>query len=365
MSHQWSPGDPREGGHCRVQRTFLPLRGRPGFPSPGIRCEAPGKSYRSLRRTPRAAPRSRGVRGGPGARVSQASSDPGAQRSRGVGVRVGGRCQGWGAAPLPSPPGGGRAGWGARALRTGSSCGLWGPWRAGRASWGLGLRSRLRSPALLRAPRRQRVECGREELEGCSRTDKDTAPARGGRAGVGGGRRLAALGLLGASVPWRPRLGLAGLVSVPPSLALSVPLQPSSISLAPSPRVSLCLCLAPSLRVSPSGPSLGVPSPSPRPGTGARARGGRAQETVANERRRACSRPGGGRGVRARTAGAAWGPPADSPELEAALLMESSREDNGGRPRGDGPRGPGTLTLTPSWPGCLEFHGEAVRSWRE
>ena len=186
-----------------------------------------------------------------------------------MGVRVGGRCQGWGAAPLPSPPGGGRAGWGARARRTGSSCGLWGPWRAGRASWGLGLRSRLRSPALLRAPRRQRVECGREELEGCSRTDKNTAPARGGRAGVGGGRRLAALGLLGAAVPWRPHLGLAGLVSVPPSLALSVSLQPSSISLAPSPRVSLCLCFAPSLRVSPSGPSLGVPSPSPRPGTGA------------------------------------------------------------------------------------------------
>ena len=215
-----------------------------------------------------------------------------------MGVRVGGRCQGWGAAPLPSPPGGGRAGWGARARRTGSSCGLWGPWRAGRASWGLGLRSRLRSPALLRAPRRQRVECGREELEGCSRTDKNTAPARGGRAGVGGGRRLAALGLLGAAVPWRPHLGLAGLVSAPPSLALSVSLQPSSISLAPSPRVSLCLCFAPSLRVSPSGPSLRVPSPSPRPGTGARALGGRAQETVANERQGACSPgPGGGGGA--------------------------------------------------------------------
>ena len=146
-------------------------------------------------------------------------------------------------------------------------------------------------PRAASAPRWQRAECGREALEGCSRTDKNTAPARGGRAGVGGGRRLAALGPLGASVPWRPHLGLAGLDSVPPSLALSVSLQPSSISLARSPRVALCLCFAPSLRVSPSGPSLGVPSPSPRPGTGARALGGRARETAANGRRGA-SPPG-------------------------------------------------------------------------
>lgn len=38
--------------------------------------------------------------------------------------------RGWGANPLPSPPGGGRADWGARAPRIGSSCGPWGPWRA-------------------------------------------------------------------------------------------------------------------------------------------------------------------------------------------------------------------------------------------
>lgn len=41
-----------------------------------------------------------------------------------------------GAAPLPSPPGGGPAGWGARARRTGFSCGPWGPWRAW---WPVGL----------------------------------------------------------------------------------------------------------------------------------------------------------------------------------------------------------------------------------
>ena len=60
--------------------------------------------------------------------------------------------------------------------------------------------------------------------------------------------------------------------------------------------------------------------------------------------------------------GAGWGPPAVSPELEAALLMESSREDQGGRPRGAGQQGHGTLALTPSWPGYLEFHGEACEA---
>lgn len=56
---------------------------------------------------------------------------PGSAQSAGESRSVWGCCRGWGASPLPSPPGGDPAGWGAQARRTGSSCGLWGPWRAG------------------------------------------------------------------------------------------------------------------------------------------------------------------------------------------------------------------------------------------
>ena len=113
---------------------------------------------------------------------------------------------------------------------------------------------------------------------------------------MGGGRRLAALGPLGASVPWRPHLGLAGLVSVPPSLALSLSLQPSSISLA------LCLSVSPSVSASlllsgprPPAPASGSPA---RPlGLGlapGRSVGGRGRPRPMGAEERVL-RPGGGR----------------------------------------------------------------------
>ena len=221
------------------------------------------------------------------ARVPQAGSEPGEQREEPGCWKGGGRCREWGAAPLPSPPGGGRAGWGARARRTGSSCGPWGPWpaggrRAGRAPRGPGLRSRLGSPALLRAARRQRAESGGEEEEGGSRTDKNTAPARGGRGrgrGAGGGRplacpaglrasRLGAQGLAGASVPWRRHPGLPGsrvwslpLLSSPRSLSGSLSALPRSPSLPLRVSLTLPLSASPSLplRPQPWGPQP-VPS---------------------------------------------------------------------------------------------------------
>ena len=199
------------------------------------------------------------------ARVPQAGSEPGEQREEPGCWKGGGRCREWGAAPLPSPPGGGRAGWGARARRTGSSCGPWGPWpaggrRAGRAPRGPGLRSRLGSPALLRAARRQRAESGGEEEEGGSRTDKEAAPARGGRGrgGGGGGGGAAARspaprgsgrpgsGLRGSPVPRSPGAGTpgspargSGLCLCSPSLDLSQGLSPPC--LGPPRSLSACL----------------------------------------------------------------------------------------------------------------------------
>lgn len=45
------------------------------------------------------------------------------------------------------------------------------------------------------------------------------------------------------------------------------------------------------------------------------------------------SRAGGGWECEPGPPGAGWGPPAVSPELEAALLMDACREDNRGRGR--------------------------------
>lgn len=260
-----------------------------------------------------------------------------------------------------------------------------GGWRASR---GPGLRSRLGFPALLGARRRPLAVRGEGEASG-SRSDKNTARGEGRarkREGVAPARsapgsRLPALALArrarcagppapAASASGSPARGRCLSLSLaspsfPRSLRGSLWVSPPpSLSLPSSPRASVCLCLSPSLQVSPSGPSLGVPGPSPRPGTGARGLGGRAQGEVANEHREPCS-PRAGRRVRSvsQDRGAGWGPPAVSRELEAALLMESSREHNGGRPagrgeQGEGQQGDGTLTLTPSWPGSLEFHGE-------
>lgn len=335
---------------CRVQRTVLPLWGSRGFSRPGIRCEVPGKgkSYRSLRRTSRAALRPRCARGGPGARLPQASSDPGAQRSRGVGVRVGGRCQGWGAAPLPSPPGGGRAGWGARARRTGSSCGPWGPWRAGRAPWGLGLRSRLRSPALLRRRGGSGLSAAERRWRAVHAQIK--IPRRRGEGARGWGA-AAGSRLWGPWAPRSPGARTSGsrvwTLSLLPSLSLCLSNLPRSplLALRESPSVSASLLLSGSR---PPAPASGSPARplglglAPGLSVGGR---GRPRPMGAEER----ALPAGRRaGVRAGT-GSGRGPPADSPELEAALLMGSSREDTGGRPRGEGrgAAGPGDSDFNP------------------
>lgn len=304
----------------------LPSLGPPGILPPRDQDRGPGgKSCTSLQRTSRAAPRPRRVRGGPGTPSPPSPRPVQTPERRGAWVFSGG--EGGAAGAGAQPPyhlhlagvelAGGR---GHGELDLLAVLGVHG----GRVVGGRGARRGVRGcgpGALLRAPRRQRAECGGEEQEGCSRTDKNTAPARGGGAGAGGGRLLAyPAGLRGSPVPrclrartpGSPARG-SGSLSLPSfPRSLSVSLRPSSISLAPSPHVCLCLCLclAPSLRVSPSGPSLGVPSPSPQPGTGARELGGRTQETGANERRGACS-PGAWRraGSVSQDAGSGLGAP--------------------------------------------------------
>lgn len=105
---------------------------------------------------------------------------PGSAQSAGESRSVWGCCRGWGASPLPSPPGGDPAGWGAQARRTGSSCGLWGPWREGQ-SMGLGARDSGSGEAL---PAR---------LAGAVRGAAATAGCEW-REGGGGGGRLCAHG---------------------------------------------------------------------------------------------------------------------------------------------------------------------------
>lgn len=126
----------------RAARNGLPKRSdaqRREFPGAGIRTEAPGGKVARVSSELHALP------GGlAGSEVAQNSPSPPFPRpvqtwqrpeSKGSPRCVGGAgvC---GAAPLPSPPGGGPAGWGARARRTGFSCGPWGPWRAW---WPVGL----------------------------------------------------------------------------------------------------------------------------------------------------------------------------------------------------------------------------------
>ena len=133
----------------------------------------------------------------------------------------------------------------------GSMAGGWSVGGARAAGSGAGVRG-CGPGALLRAPRRQRAECGGEEQEGCSRTDKNTAPARGGGAGAGGGGRPPARlprrapGLDRALVPSRPHPGLPGSrvwVPVSPLLSsLSLSVAPPFLYLPCS--LSACLSLS-------------------------------------------------------------------------------------------------------------------------
>lgn len=135
------PRDQDAGPREKVARVSSELHGLP--PHPG--CVRGGQTLSFAPHPP--------GQWGPAARHS--SEEPGS---------VLGRCRGWGAAPLPSPPDGGRAGWGARARRTGSSCGPWGPWRA---IWSAGLGTRdsgSRAAVPARLPRAAR---GAAATAGC------------------------------------------------------------------------------------------------------------------------------------------------------------------------------------------------------
>lgn len=132
--------------------------------------------------------------------------------------------------------------------------------------WAAGLGSATRGPGggLCWAPPRRWRAVRREEEEGCSLTDKNTAPAEGRarsgrRVGARAGRAPRLSGLWGrpprslsrvcASLPRTPRPGcLCVSVSLPSgvslrvsSLCLSRPSPPPSLSLSSSPRVSLPL----------------------------------------------------------------------------------------------------------------------------
>lgn len=126
----------------RAAQKGLPKRSdaqRREFSGAGIRTEAPGKKLHespvNFTRCPEASPGPRrpGTLRHP---PSPGQRRPGSAREAREPLGAWGRCWGCGAAPLPSPPGGGPAGWGERARRTGFSCGPWGPWRAW---WPVGL----------------------------------------------------------------------------------------------------------------------------------------------------------------------------------------------------------------------------------
>lgn len=177
----------------------------------------------------------------------------GAPRSAGEGR---GSCRGMGRVPaLPSPPAGGPAGWGARARRTGSSCGPWGPWR-GAARRGSGARCGLG----VRRGRAREEEAAAWGAAGSGvRSDKNTARrerANERAQGAGTGSRAAPRfrGLRSG----RASLCLAGVTPQTPS---SQTPSPPAFPRAPSP-------LAPSLAL-PAPPRPGAPL-APVPGSPAR-----------------------------------------------------------------------------------------------
>lgn len=257
--------------------------------------------------------------------------------------------RGWGAAPLPSPPVGGRAGSGARAQRTGSSCGPWGPWQAAARSWDVWLSSAPLTGAAGGAC------CAREEGEHYPRTQENPALHEGNARGPGG---LGSGALLqrpaqgprpGLRVP-APWLRATGLGSGAPAPGLSSPWVSAG---CPRP-CSTSFCLSPPLPSSsprlccywlhPTGPNPGVPARPLCQGLAPRRlEGGLRGKRPMSIEKRVLPRLGGGCGVRARARGAAGGPPAVSPELSVALLMESSGDAKG--------KGQGQPQLQPGfWP---------------
>lgn len=207
----------------------------------------------------------------------------------------------WGAAPLPSPPGGGRADWGARAPRIGSSCGPWGPWPTVR-TWGVGLIPAPLSGAAGGA-------CCAEEEERCPRTQENPATREGNalRSGVlDRGARLQrparrppprARGARASAARYpawardscsRPALsaGLGGL----PSASLHQLL--STLSL-PSSSPHLCLCW-----LHPTGPNPGVLARPLRQGLAPRrSEGGLRGKRPMSIKKRVLPGMGGGCGV--------------------------------------------------------------------
>lgn len=187
----------------------------------------------------------------------------------------------WGAAPLPSPPVGGRAGSGARAPRTGSSCGPWGPWRAAARSWGVWLSLAPLSGAAGGAC------CAEKEEEHCPYTQGNPALHEGntrGQGGLGSGARLqhpAQRPQARAQGPRafaaRYRFGARGSGSRPElSPGLSRLPSASLHQLLSIPRSAFFLSAPLLLLTAPHGSQPRDPSLSSLPGTSAQAFGGRA-----------------------------------------------------------------------------------------
>lgn len=295
----------------------LPSLGPPGILPPRDQDRGPGgKSCTSLQRTSRAAPRPRRVRGGPGTPSPPSPRPVQTPERRGARVFSGG--EGGAAGAGAQPPyhlhlagvelAGGR---GHGELDLLAVLGVHG----GRVVGGRGARRGVRGcgpGALLRAPRRQRAECGGEEQEGCSRTDKNTAPARGGGAGARGRGAAAcsptppgsgARPCLGAfaPAPRAPRLAGLGPCLSPPSLALSQCLSALPLSPLLPLRMSVSVSASALLRLSgshPPAPALGCPA---RPlslglAPGSLVGGLRRQGPMSAEER-VLPGPGGGRGV--------------------------------------------------------------------
>lgn len=174
--------------------------------------------------------------------------------------------------PLPSPPVGGRAGSGARAQRTGSSCGPWGPWRAAARSWGVWLSSAPLSGAAGGACYAEEEHCPRTQENPALHEENARAPG-----GLGSDARL-------QHPAQRPRALAARYWFVargsgsPPELSPGLGGLPSALlhQLLSIPSL-LCLRLRASVATGCTSrvPTWG-PSRSSLPGTGAQAFGGRA-----------------------------------------------------------------------------------------